>query len=399
MIHTGLVLALLSLSFLLPDVAGDEHSLCYLYTIQSKSSTDRIYEFSAVTLLDDRQIDFYNSTKETRTAKQDWMKDINEREWKDGTEKLKSDGQQLNKVLDNQMKAFKHNETDGHSLQWRIGCEGEKHSDGSVSGLNCINEYGYDGESLVSYNWTLKKWSASVGQDGVTEKWNTGRGQNPVQRCQECVEWLKIYLEYNTTETKQTQVNVYVFMKKSVTDLKKLTLTCLATGFYPKDVEIILRKSRTSLPEYLLASSGVRPNDDGTYQLRKSVEIQEEEAADYDCYVNHSSITEPVIKQWDGKCSDCQDGVIVRVIVGVTVGVVALLAVIIYFCIKKSKSRGGAGDVQAEPVNPQPDGGTSNDESDNGSEEKKPMLPGNSTDDQPKITNGQSCQVEEETCC
>ena len=91
---------------------------------------------------------------------------------------------------------------------------------------------------------------------------------------------------------------VHMLVKKSATDLKKLTLTCLATGFYPKDVVVSLRKSRTSLPEHLLTSSGVRPNEDGTYQLRKSVEIQEDETADYNCYMNHSSITEPVIKQW-----------------------------------------------------------------------------------------------------
>ncbi|KAL7868734.1 hypothetical protein SRHO_G00101180 [Serrasalmus rhombeus] len=329
--------ALLALAFLLlvavvlavPVVFGDKHSLFYLYTIQSRNSTDRIYEFSAVTLLDDRQFDSYSSTDGVRTPKQDWLKEVKEREWTAGTDKLKYDGQHLNKILDIQMKTFRHDESDGHTLQWRIGCEGEKHSDGSVSVLNCINEYGYDGQSLISYNWTSRKWSAPVGQDGVTEEWNAGHGQYAVQRCEECEHWLKIYLQYNTTETKQTAPpTVYVFVKKSVTDLKKLTLTCLATGFYPKDVEIKVRKFTTSLPEHLLTSSGVRPNGDGTYQLRKSVEINEDKAADYDCYVTHSSISTPEIKQWDGKCSECQSRLIrnvtVRLIVGVIIGMVLL---------------------------------------------------------------------------
>uniref|UniRef100_A0A3B1K8Y4 Immunoglobulin V-set domain-containing protein n=1 Tax=Astyanax mexicanus TaxID=7994 RepID=A0A3B1K8Y4_ASTMX len=30
------------------------------------------------------------------------------------------------------------------------------------------------------------------------------------------------------------------------------------------------------------------------FRLRKSVEIQEDDKADYDCYVSHSSLTEPV---------------------------------------------------------------------------------------------------------
>ncbi|KAI4876768.1 hypothetical protein NFI96_009863, partial [Prochilodus magdalenae] len=73
----------------------ETHSLRYLYTVQSKSSPDRGYGFSAVTLLDDDQMDSYNSistdTDGTRTPKQDWLRKMKESEWKDGTDKLKSD--------------------------------------------------------------------------------------------------------------------------------------------------------------------------------------------------------------------------------------------------------------------------------------------------------------------
>ncbi|KAL7858769.1 hypothetical protein AOLI_G00188710 [Acnodon oligacanthus] len=220
--------------------------------MKSKSSSDRIYDFSAVTLLNERQIDIYNSTNANRTARQDWLKELQEKgksEWKEGIDKLNSDGQQLNKVLDNQMKAFKHNES--------------------------------------------------------------------------------------------AQMHVYVFATQTGTD-SKLNLTCLATGFYPKDVKMIVKKFNASLPEHLLKSSGVRPNEDGTYQLRKSVEIKEDEAADYVCYVNHSSINTLVTKRW---------------------------------------------------------GGTRNDEADNRSGENSSMLPGNSSDDQPKMENGQSSRVEDETRC
>lgn len=96
---------------------------------------------------------------------------------------------------------------------------------------------------------------------------------------------------------------MHTFLKKSVRDPTKLTLTCLATGFYPKDIQLNVRKSRTSLPEHLVTSSGVRPNGDGTYQLRKSVEINQEDKALYDCYVNHITLQEPIIEIVDdGKC-------------------------------------------------------------------------------------------------
>ncbi|KAI4878163.1 hypothetical protein NFI96_017992 [Prochilodus magdalenae] len=136
--------------------SGDTHSLYYLYTIQSKSSSEGGYEFSAETLLDDEEIDSYSSistnTGGIRTPKQEWLRKMKEREWIEGTDKLKYDGQELNQVLESHMKAFRHRESvlDGHTLQWMAGCEGEIHSDGSVSGLNGVNEYTYDGQTLIS---------------------------------------------------------------------------------------------------------------------------------------------------------------------------------------------------------------------------------------------------------
>uniref|UniRef100_A0A3B1JTQ1 Uncharacterized protein n=1 Tax=Astyanax mexicanus TaxID=7994 RepID=A0A3B1JTQ1_ASTMX len=53
---------------------------------------------------------------------------------------------------------------------------------------------------------------------------------------------------------------------------RAVSLTCLATGFYPKDVELC---------------------------LRKSAEINGDDPADYDCYVNHITLEKPVITKWD----------------------------------------------------------------------------------------------------
>uniref|UniRef100_A0A3B4CQ05 Ig-like domain-containing protein n=1 Tax=Pygocentrus nattereri TaxID=42514 RepID=A0A3B4CQ05_PYGNA len=335
MILETATLRVVFLSGLFVLTLGGKHSLHYLYTIQSRNSTDRMYEFSAVTLLDDRQIDSYSSTDGVRTPKQDWLKEMKESEWTAGADKLKYDGQYLNNILDIQMKTFRHDESDHHTLQWRIGCEVETDSGGSLSVLNCINEYGYDGQNLISYNWTSKRWSASVSQAKVLEEeWNAG----PVdRRCEDCVEWLKNYLRYNTSDTKLTKPEVHAFAKKSTTNSGKLTLTCLATGFYPKDVRLDVRKFQTSLPEHLLTSSGVRPNGDGTYQLRKSVEIQEDEKADYDCYVNHVTLEKPIIIQWDKMCFDCQSsgsGAVGPVIGGV-VGLLLIIGLIIFVLIKK----------------------------------------------------------------
>jgi len=92
--------------------------------------------------------------------------------------------------------------------------------------------------------------------------------------------------------------DVHLFARRSISDETKLNLTCLATGFYHKDVMMIIRRYRTPLPDDEIESSGVRPNHDGSYQLRKSVEIKEEERDEYDCLVSQRTLKEPIIIKW-----------------------------------------------------------------------------------------------------
>ncbi|XP_066524821.1 HLA class I histocompatibility antigen, alpha chain E-like [Hoplias malabaricus] len=180
----------------------NKHTLFYLFTVQSEESSHNIYQFSAVTLLDDTQTDSYSSRDGIRTPKQSWMKEIEESVWRTGTEKLKNEEQWVNKVLQLQLEAFRHKASERHVLQWRNGCEGVKLPDGSVSTLNCINEYGYDGEDLMSYNWTSRQWSVSVKEAQETvEKFNSGSGLDPVLSCQDCVKWMEIYLQHSPQHT------------------------------------------------------------------------------------------------------------------------------------------------------------------------------------------------------
>ncbi|XP_049329125.1 beta-2-microglobulin-like [Astyanax mexicanus] len=137
-------------------------------------------------------------------------------------------------------------------------------------------------------------------------------------------------MEYGKeTLRKHSPPKVYAFAKKSVRDSRKLTLTCLATGFYHKDVVMSVRKFGTSFPEHLITSSAVRPNDDGTYQLRKSVEIQEDDSADFHCYVSHSSLKEPIIVQWDKTNNIKSKNDAGSVTAGIIAGVLLIISIII----------------------------------------------------------------------
>uniref|UniRef100_A0A673IB42 Ig-like domain-containing protein n=1 Tax=Sinocyclocheilus rhinocerous TaxID=307959 RepID=A0A673IB42_9TELE len=93
----------------------------------------------------------------------------------------------------------------------------------------------------------------------------------------------------------ERQPDVHVFARKSP-DHSKLLLSCLATGFYPRDIEMNIRLNRINTENQ--TSSGIRPNDDKTFQLRTSVEIDRNHKGSYSCFVIHSSLTEPVSVEW-----------------------------------------------------------------------------------------------------
>uniref|UniRef100_A0A3B1K6M2 Ig-like domain-containing protein n=1 Tax=Astyanax mexicanus TaxID=7994 RepID=A0A3B1K6M2_ASTMX len=261
---------------------SEKHSLYYIYSALNKDvSLPGIYEFTALGLLDDREIDYYN---------------MQEDYWGKGTS-LAASEQWFKVNVEILMQRMNHNL---HVLQWRHGCEIDE-SNGTVTFLRGIDQYSYDGSDFLSFDNSNKVWVAPVqAAEETKRKWdNVGILNQYTQGYLEkecgplCVnpplEMNKCVLFSNP--------DVHVFTKKSVYDPKKLILTCLATGFYPKDVELNLRNFSISIPEHLITSSGVRPNDDGTYQLRKSVEISGDDPADYYCYVNHSSFKKPLIKK------------------------------------------------------------------------------------------------------
>uniref|UniRef100_A0A671NRR6 Immunoglobulin C1-set domain-containing protein n=1 Tax=Sinocyclocheilus anshuiensis TaxID=1608454 RepID=A0A671NRR6_9TELE len=295
------VFVLLCLIHILLLFIAEKHSLYYIYTGLSKP-VDRpgIYQFTAMALLDDIQIDYYNSVEQRHIPKQTWMKEH--------------------------------------------GCEVDQQGDESKR----INEYCYDGEDLLSFDYKESQWVAPVDTNLITKwKWNNvpilkQRTAGYLEK--ECVDWLKKFREYGDELRK---AYVHVFARKS-SDESKLKLTCMATGFYAKDMMMTIRKYRTSLPENEIKSTEIRSNPNETFQIKNSVEIQKDGKAEYDCFVSHRTLTEPIIIKWDGKCQNCPpDTVIVMIAAGI--GGFLLLAFVAFVVYKlyiiKKKGINGDNDI------------------------------------------------------
>ncbi|KAF4100066.1 hypothetical protein G5714_018262 [Onychostoma macrolepis] len=324
---------------------SETHSLYYIYTALSKPvGLPGIYQFTAMGLLDDREIDYYNSKEQKKIPRQTWMEEKMDKDyWEKGTQSRKSKEQWFNVNVDILMKRMRHNESDVHVLQWRHGCEIEKQGS-EVKFSKGIDEYSYDGDNFLSFDDKDSQWVAPVAAALPTKrKWDNVTILNQYTKGyleKECVDWLNKFRVFGDKEVqKGSPPEVHVFARKSTKDKTKLKLTCFATGFYPKDVTLLIRKYRSSLPEDEIESSGVRPNHEGTFQLKKSVIIPVDEKADYDCYVAHRTLKEPIISRWDGTCTDCKEGSnwIIVIVVGAVVIVVALVAAIGLYLYKDKR--------------------------------------------------------------
>ncbi|XP_049328658.1 zinc-alpha-2-glycoprotein-like [Astyanax mexicanus] len=307
-VSTAVCVLLLNAVFI--STLAEKHSLYYIYTGLSKDvDLPGIYEFTALGLLDDREIDYYNSKEQKKIPKQSWMMEkMQEDYWEKGTQSRKSKEQWFKVNVEILMKRMNHSNQDLHVLQWRHGCEIDE-SNGTVKFLRGIDQYSYDGSDFLSFDFENMRWIAPVpAAEPTKRKWDSVPILNQYTKGyleKECVYWLIKFMEYRKESLRNHYPpDVYAFATKSVRDPKKLIQTCMATGFYPKDVEMGLTWFPTSIPDHVITSSGVRPNDDGTYQLRKSLEILEDEKADYYCYVTHSSLKKPVIIKWGNYICD-----------------------------------------------------------------------------------------------
>ncbi|XP_077100096.1 class I histocompatibility antigen, Non-RT1.A alpha-1 chain-like [Siphateles boraxobius] len=291
------------------DQTGERHYLRYEFTVMTK--TESFPVFSAVCESDDKQIAHYSNEERVfwiRENLTDWTEAPGEppesRDWY---------LDQLSKLSNCPLLAEC---PELHVLQRIVGGELEKLPDGTRKSLKSFNNYGYDGNYL-------KK---------PKDKWvrHTGHNQFLKHFLKTCSDWIS---KFNNTIN--TSPDVHVFATKVPGDRSKLNLVCLATGFYPRDVQMNIRLNRINLENQ--TSSGIRPNGDETFQMRISVKIDRNHEGSYDCLVTHSSLTEPASKKWDGTSVDGETGPEWRFIAGVAGTVVAGLGLLCWLCLKMQK--------------------------------------------------------------
>ncbi|XP_078073689.1 class I histocompatibility antigen, F10 alpha chain-like [Mustelus asterias] len=323
------IIGLIELILLCGEVSAGSHSLRYFFT--GMTSTPDFPEFVAVGYVDGVQFVLYDSDRRELIPREQWMVESEgPAAWE--RKKILTEEQEMHFKADIPLLMSRTNQTVGiHVYQLMTGCD--LRDDGTTSGFN---QRGWDGHDFLSFDKEHMVWVTSVTW-GETIKNSWDRDTVIIQRWKhylevECIEWLRKYLEYGQRELR---VVAPVVSFTSLGDSNRLS--CVVTGFYPQAIEVNLWRDGVVIDETL--SSGILPNHDSTYQIRKWVEFNPEDQAEYSCRVEHSGMKETLVVIYEPK-SRSQ----VAVTVGIVVGVLVLIALIIVAVVIYNKKGRGKSD-------------------------------------------------------
>ncbi|KAL2079894.1 hypothetical protein ACEWY4_023687 [Coilia grayii] len=113
-----------------------------------------------------------------------------------------------------------------------------------------VYEFSYDGMAFLSFDDNSMQWVAPVSASLQTKrKWDGVPILNQYTKGyleKECVEWLDKFQRYGDIELaeslKSYPPKVHIFAKNG-REPGKYLLTCMATGFYPKDIKMSILKN------------------------------------------------------------------------------------------------------------------------------------------------------------
>ncbi|XP_043103336.1 uncharacterized protein LOC122350716 [Puntigrus tetrazona] len=228
--------------------------------------------------------------------------------------------------------------TDGlHVYQKRVGCE---LLDNDQPGL-FLSWDAFNGQNTEEFTFDVVKRTMQMNLPWMRIK---GMGQmewlhvkflyehvyHPI-----CIKTLRAFLEKEkNTVTRKLKPRVRL-MKKTLSDSGGLQISCLATGFYPRHINLTLFRDGQPVDEDQITGGEILPNGDGTYQMRKTLVIAEEELNDayYKCTANYLNLDNKLDIAFDEDLEKSDFGssalsIIISVLVLIFVAVFVIIALI-----------------------------------------------------------------------
>ncbi|EPQ16415.1 Major histocompatibility complex class I-related protein [Myotis brandtii] len=261
------------------------HSLRY-FRLGISEPGHGIPEFLSVGYVDSHPITTYDSVSRLKEPRAPWMAEhLAPDHWERYTQLLRGWQQTFKVELERLQRHYNH--SGFHTYQRMIGCE--LLEDGSTTGFL---QYAYDGQDFLIFDKDTLSWTAVDNVAHITKRaWEANWHELQYQKNwleEECIAWLKRFLEYGKDTLQRTEPPLVKVSRKE-TFPGITTLVCRAYGFYPPEISMIWMKNGEEMIQEM-DYGGVLPSGDGTYQTWVSVEMDSESSDLYSCHVEHCDV-------------------------------------------------------------------------------------------------------------
>nr|XP_061808372.1 major histocompatibility complex class I-related gene protein-like [Nerophis lumbriciformis] len=285
------LVALLLVAVQIQNVKPVIHTLKYIRT--ASSQIPNFPEYLEVGYVDGVQITHYDSKSRKYRPKQEWMNKITVEDppyWERNTQKNIGNQQVAKVSIENLQKRF--NQTGGvHMFQKMYGCEWDDET-GDVDGWQ---HYAYDGEDFISFDLKGLRWIAVKPQAVVTKhKWEQFDLQYRKHYTTEiCPSYLKKHVRNGRDFLMRTELPRISLLQKT----SRSPVTCHATGFYPREVDLFWKKDGKQLFEDVEMGDTL-PNHDGTFQTTADLKVVDANAK-YECVFQLAGVPKDVVVPLD----------------------------------------------------------------------------------------------------
>ncbi|KAL1269641.1 hypothetical protein QQF64_031930 [Cirrhinus molitorella] len=295
-------------------------------------------EFSVVVMLDDVQIGYYDSVTWTVLHRSLSESKYDDEERTDAVHVFR---EMYNSMKDRADYLKAHlNHTDGIHVQQRLaGCElldngkpGLFYFWDAFSGLN-MEEFTFD---MEKNNIQMKMpWMVTWDQvKRLKVQFMYENVYHPI-----CIKVLQRYLNMEKNSVMRKVKPRVRLMRKMLPDSQELQISCLATGFYPRHINLTLFRDGHPVDDDQITGGEILPNGDGTYQMRKSLVISEEDLRKghkYNCTMKHLNLDNKLDITFD--VAEYEPGSFnLSVVVSVLVIMCVAVLIITYFIIWMKK--------------------------------------------------------------